>query len=132
MTRKSSLPTARQTKQRDAVLRVLEEAPGPVGVPEILRLAQQSCVTLGQATVYRHLKRLVAADRIFPVALPGGETRFESKRRARTHHHHFHCRVCDAVLDLEGCPVTTSDRLPPGFRVESHDLTFYGVCGGCA
>ena len=121
----------RQTRQRDVIVEVIHDAAGPLTVPEILERAQAKIPGLGVATVYRTLKLLQEAGKIQTVILPSGETRFESAGLG--HHHHFHCRVCDEVYDLESCPVTIprDHCLDNGFVVESHELTLYGVCSGC-
>lgn len=120
-----------RTRQRDEIARVIGEAGGPLTVNEILDRAQREVPGLGLVTVYRTLKLLKEAGQVRTVILPTGETRYESAGRG--HHHHFHCRACDEVFDLSGCPVQIpADReISPGFRVDSHDLTFYGTCPEC-
>ncbi len=48
------------------------------------------------------------------------------------HHHHFHCRSCDQVVPIHGCPGPMHDLAPPGFIVEQHDLVLRGRCAACA
>jgi Fur family transcriptional regulator, ferric uptake regulator len=121
-----------RTRQRDEIARVIAEAPGPLTVNEILERAQREVPGLGLVTVYRTVKLLKEGGQIRTVILPTGETRYEPSGRG--HHHHFHCRGCDEVFDLAGCPVQIpADReISPGFQVESHDLTFYGTCPDCS
>ena len=121
----------RHTRQRDVIVAVIREATGPLTVNEILHRAQERVPGLGVATVYRTLKLLQEGGKITTVILPSGETRYESTGLG--HHHHFHCRVCDEVYDLEDCPVQIPTReLSNGFQVESHELTLYGVCSTCS
>ena len=121
----------RHTRQRDVIVAVIRDASGPLTVNEILARAQERVPGLGVATVYRTLKLLHEAAKIQTVILPSGETRYESSGLG--HHHHFHCRVCDEVFDLNDCPVNIpgDHELGNGFRVESHELTLYGVCAEC-
>lgn len=121
-----------RTRQRDEISRVIREAPGPLTVNEILERAQRELPGLGLVTVYRTVKLLREAGQVRTVILPTGESRYEPAGRG--HHHHFHCRSCDEVYDLAGCPVRIPDdrEISPGFRVESHDLTFYGTCPACS
>jgi Fur family transcriptional regulator, ferric uptake regulator len=121
----------RQTRQRDRIFQVIREAQGPLTVPEILDRAQQDLPGLGVATVYRTLNLLQEGDQIRTVILPTGETRYEMSDLG--HHHHFQCRVCEEVYDLESCPVAVPDlsSLGKGFVVEAHELTLYGVCPEC-
>jgi Fur family transcriptional regulator, ferric uptake regulator len=121
----------RQTRQRDRIFQVIQAAQGPLTVQEILERAQQDLPGLGVATVYRTLNLLQEGEQIRTVILPTGETRYEMSNLG--HHHHFQCRVCEEVYDLESCPVTLPDvsSLGQGFVVEAHELTLYGVCGEC-
>jgi Fur family ferric uptake transcriptional regulator len=84
---------------------------------------------LSLATVYRGLKSLVEEGVIAPVALPSEVTRYEVA--GHHHHHHFQCLSCQRVYDVHACPGDLGRLAPPGFSVESHDLTLYGRCGEC-
>ena len=121
----------RQTRQRDAILKVMTGANGPLSVPEIFALARKD-IPLGIATVYRAINLLLAAREIQSVILPSGETRYESADLG--HHDHFQCRKCQHVFDLSVCPLhlASGTIIPGGFMVEDHEMTLYGVCPGCA
>lgn len=118
----------RNTRQRDTILSVLERAEGPLSAPELLSRAQRALPNLGIATVYRTLKLLSEDGRVRSVNLDG-ESLFE--RADLPHHHHFACRVCGKVFDLDGCPFVTF-QLPSGFVAEAHEVTLYGVCAQCS
>jgi Fur family ferric uptake transcriptional regulator len=121
----------RNTRQREMIVAVIRDARGPLTVPEILERAQKTLPGLGIATVYRAIKLLLEDRKIQPVILPSGETRYESSNLG--HHHHFHCRACGEVYDLQDCPVSApSGRYKDGFIVEDHELTLYGICASCA
>ncbi len=123
---------SRATAQREAIWAALEAAPGPLLPEEVLEQAQASCDSLGQATVYRALKRLEDEERIVRVTSADGRARFEI---AQAHHHHFHCTDCDRVFDVPGCGVTSnslSKRLPKGFALEAHELWLHGRCAECS
>lgn len=122
----------RNTRQRETIVEVIQESAGPLTVPEIFERAQQHVPGLGIATVYRTVKLLAESGQVQTVILPSGETRYESAQLG--HHHHFHCRVCQTVYDMETCLVRVpeSRTVDQGFIVESHELTCYGVCRNCA
>lgn len=120
----------RDTQQRRAIRRVIEEAGRPLGPREVLAASQAHCPGLGIATVYRTLKALVEEGALTQVELPGEPPRYEGT--GKRHHHHFHCRACDRVYELEGCPEGLRHLTPPGFALESHELVLYGRCAGCA
>jgi Fur family ferric uptake transcriptional regulator len=122
----------RDTRHRRAILETIRRAEGPLTAGAIRRRARQTHPTLGIATVYRTLRLLLEAGRIREVTLPDGRTRYESAHLG--HHHHFRCRDCDHVYDLDHCPVSFPEgaTLPGGFRVEDHELTLFGTCPKCA
>ncbi len=121
----------RRTRQREAILGVIEASGGPLSVGEIYEMAGKEIPGLGIATVYRNIKMLREEGRIVAVELPGEEPRYEPEGRG--HHHHFRCRNCEGTFDLEDCPVGIPDgtTLPGGYHVEGHSLTLYGRCANC-
>jgi Fur family ferric uptake transcriptional regulator len=118
----------RATRQRNAIREVLIQAQNPLLASEVLSLARETVPSLGLATVYRTLKTLVAEESLQVVELPGENPRFEF---THGHHHHFCCQVCKRVFDVHACPGDLSKLVPPGFRLQRHDLTLYGKCADC-
>lgn len=124
----------RQSRNREAIYQVLRSAQGPLTIPEIHGRTRKSArgAKTGIATVYRTLNLLLEKKLIREVILPSGETRYESSE-SREHHHHFQCNRCRTVYDLDLCPVgiPQGTTIPGGFRIESHELTLFGLCPDC-
>ena len=120
----------RRTRQRDAILAALEESGAPLSPQEILKAAQPKHRGLGIATIYRAIRELISEKRLVPVELPGLPPRYELA--GKDHHHHFECRDCGRVLEIEGCGVDLRKIAPRGLRVERHEIFLYGVCRACA
>lgn len=120
----------RRTHQRQAIRAALEGADRPLGPQEILEAAQAHAPALGIATVYRNIKSLVAEGVLRTVELPGTPNRYEMAGKA--HHHHFHCRCCDRVYEVEDCPGSIRELTPSGFVLESHEIILYGQCEHCS
>ncbi len=64
------------------------------------------------------------------VLLDEGITRYDAKVEP---HHHFVCECCGQIQDLEwdvlgDLPI---DPLPPGFRVNTYEITVKGCCDRC-
>jgi len=119
----------RNTRQRDAIRTALAGAGRPLSPQEVLAAARQGHPGLGIATVYRTLKALLEDGSVRAVELPGVPARYELA--GKRHHHHFHCRACDGVFEVDACPAGIR-RLPPGgFRLERHEIILYGLCAGC-
>lgn len=121
---------ARKTEQRAAVRRVLLEAQRPLSAHEVWESARLYVVRLGIATVYRSLNRLLEAEWLAAVHLPGEPARYEVAGKA--HHHHFHCRHCNRVFEVPECISDLGRMTPAGFVLDDHDVVLYGRCRECA
>ena len=120
----------RKTSQRDAILKAFEQSGRPLSPQEALELATPHARGLGIATVYRNLKDLADRNVLKAVSLPGESTaRYELWGKA--HHHHFHCRLCHQVYEVEGCPGNIEPLVPAGFVLEDHEVVLYGLCSTC-
>ena len=119
----------RKTAQRRAIRRVLAEAEHPMSPLDILNAARKFVPTLGLATVYRTLKGLVSAEEICYLEMPGSGPFYE--KVPETHHHHFRCRKCSRLYNVEGCPLPKKLAVPKGFKLEGHHLLLFGTCGDC-
>jgi Fur family transcriptional regulator, ferric uptake regulator len=127
----SRAPMERDTSQRRAIRRALEEAGRPLGALELLRSARPFAPGLGVATVYRTIKAMVVQGAISVVELPGEPPRYEPS--GKEHHHHFRCSRCRKVYELDGqCLGDLGALIPRGFRMTSHELLAHGVCAACA
>ncbi len=120
----------RDTRQRRAIRTALKSAGHPLSPKELLEMAQMEVESLGIATVYRNLRALEEEGWIEAVELPGESPRYEVAGKG--HHHHFHCRDCDRVYEVEGCPGNLTSVTPEGFELESHEFVLYGRCETCA
>jgi Fur family ferric uptake transcriptional regulator len=112
-----------------AIRESFEEARRPLSPEEALNGAQQRHPTLGIATLYRNIQTLVQEGWLQPVEVPGSSTRYEVA--GKEHHHHFQCKGCGKLYDLEGCIARDKPKLPKGFRASGHELFVYGTCAAC-
>ena len=128
--RASRTPRSPDTLQRRALRAAFARADRPLSPEEVLAEARRAAPRLGLATVYRNLRTLVGEGWLVEVALPGAPNRYEIA--GKHHHHHFRCRLCDRVFEVDGCPPDLRALLPRGFRLESHDITLIGRCPACA
>ncbi len=119
----------RNTQQRTAIREAFAHADRPLSPLEALEVAQRAVPGLGIATIYRNVKTLVESHWLSEVHLPGAPSRYEVA--GKLHHHHFRCRVCDRVFDVDACPPDLTAITPRGFRLEGHDITLFGRCSAC-
>ncbi|MBP1635048.1 MAG: ferric uptake regulator family protein [Acidobacteria bacterium] len=120
---------SRDTSQRRAIRDAVEGAGRPLSAAEILDAARAAVPRLGMATVYRAVRRMRDEGAVHQVDLPGGAPRYESS--GKDHHHHFHCRACQRVYEVEACPGERALPAPPGFSLEAHEVILYGRCPSC-
>lgn len=119
----------RNTRQRGAIRRVFAALHRPLSPAEVLLAAQSEVPSMGIATVYRTIKALVDEGEIKSIDVPGEAPRYEVAHLG--HHHHFHCRACNKVFEVEGCPSDIQKLAPDGFQTEGHEVMLFGRCITC-
>lgn len=120
----------RLTPQRALILEALAEAPGPLGVEEILRRVRRAYPYVDPATVYRTLRLLKRLELVTEIS-GGGASRYEL---ARERHHHLVCSLCGSVIDLPLRylePLRESLERDLGFLADLGHFSLPGVCARC-
>jgi Fur family ferric uptake transcriptional regulator len=120
----------RNTRQRKAIMRVLQISEHPLSSQEVMEQTIQNGDSLNIATVYRTLSALVKRGSLVEVRLPGEIKRYELS--GKSHHHHFRCRKCNKIFVIEKCSKDLESLIPAGCVLENHDLFLYGLCKNCA
>jgi Fur family transcriptional regulator, ferric uptake regulator len=119
----------RNTRQRGAIRRVFRSLHRPLSPAEVLDAAKAEVPAMGIATVYRTIKAMVDEGEIASIDVPGEAPRYEIAHLG--HHHHFHCRACNKVFEVEGCPTDIQKLAPPGFVADGHEVMLFGRCVTC-
>jgi Fur family ferric uptake transcriptional regulator len=129
----SGRPARRTTRQRSAVLAVLDDLEQFRSAQEIHAELGRRGDSVGLSTVYRALSTLADDDAVDTLLRDDGETLYRRCRGA-THHHHLVCRSCGATVEVDGPAVETwADRLAGehGYDEVSHTLEIFGRCAAC-
>ncbi len=119
----------KMTPQRRAIVEYMQAAEHHPTADEVLHDVNRKFPMTSRATVYNTLKWLKEAGMIREV-FEGGVVRFDPYTAP---HHHFVCRRCGRVEDVE-CELISSLNicaLPGRQKVESVEVTLRGLCGGC-
>jgi len=119
----------RSTRQRHTIQLVFKAAERPLNVQEVLEGGQQILPALGIATVYRAVKTLMEEQWLVSVQIPGDIPYYEPA--GKSHHHHFRCRTCNKVYELQDCMIDFKKLVPAGFSLDTHDVLLYGTCRFC-
>lgn len=121
----------RETKQREAILRVLRSSRSHPTADQIYDEVRKEILNISKGTVYRNLQVLQEDGAITELNINGTQSRYEVKQDS---HYHFRCERCGRVFDLDE-PVNheLNERVTKrtGFKVSYHQLEFRGLCKGC-
>ena len=124
---------ARSTRQREALVHVLDEVDGFRTAQQLHSMLAERGDKVGIATVYRSLQLLADADLVDVIHSEEGEASY--RRCSTRHHHHLVCRECGRAVEAQAPAVETwvdAMAAEHGFRDVSHDLEIFGTCSDCA
>lgn len=85
--------------------------------------------SVSKTTVYNSLHTLVEAGIIKELDMENSSTRYDLA--LQTPHSHFRCRRCGTIFDM-ALPAGLDGIVKTGFKVDSTELYFAGICPGCA
>ena len=125
--------SGRTTRQRSALLAILEEPAGFRSAQELHARLRERGEPVGLATVYRGLQALVEAGEVDVLRGDDGEAAY--RRCSPQHHHHLLCRSCGLTVEVADPPVerwAAKVAAEHGFRDVQHSLEVFGTCADCA
>jgi Fur family ferric uptake transcriptional regulator len=122
----------KRTKQREAVLAVLERAEGPVSAADVRARTEADGACVRLSTVYRILDVLVKKGMAVKLSIMTGDMAVYELNRFR-HRHYAVCVRCRKIISMDNCPMERFiPKLADGdFRVTGHNLEIYGYCRDC-
>lgn len=122
----------RVTRQRIAVLEAVDTTPH-ASAAAVLAAAASALPGVSHQAIYDGLAHLTEAGLLRRIVIDGGPAIFET--RTRDNHHHFVCRTCDAVFDVD-CAAGAAPCLdvagPTDFVIDEAEIVYRGLCGPCA
>ena len=126
------VPGLRATKQRAAVVELLNENDEFRSAQEIHEQLRRRGDGIGLTTVYRTLQSLSDAAEIDMLRTESGEAVY--RRCSEHHHHHLVCRRCGYTVEIEGPSVERwADQVAAanGFAEIDHTIEIAGLCATC-
>lgn len=126
------MKSPRYSPQRDTILQIVLQEKGHLTAEEIHQRAQKIIPKISLGTVYRNLGTLLELRAIAQMQGLNQLAYFEPYVGP---HHHFICRRCSRIQDLEAPTVKTctgciSQKTP--LRIEEVWTTLFGLCSDCA
>lgn len=122
----------RVTRQRIAVLSAVDGLPH-ASAAAVLRELVAVLPDVSHQAVYDCLADLTEGGLLRRIVFDGGPMLYET--RMRDNHHHFVCRSCATVVDID-CAFGTAPCLEAsgaaGFVIDEAEVTYRGYCPECA
>lgn len=116
------------TPQRLEILKYLDEHRTHPTVDEIFSELKGKNPALSKTTVYNSVDVLKEHGLIQSITISGSELRYDFKHGM---HHHFLCKKCDNIIDINiECP-NIGKMLESGHKVEAVHGYFKGICKKC-
>ena len=118
------------TPQRLLVYEALVHAPGHLSADDVYKKVRKQAPAISLATVYSALEQLTDKGLIREIKISFDRSLFEGRTDG---HHHFLCRRCRSVydVDIHPCP-TLSAMSVGGNTIDDFQGYFYGMCKKCA
>lgn len=122
----------RVTRQRVAVLDAVGSAPHS-SAAAVLAAVSMVLPDVSHQAVYNCLADLTEAGLLRRLMVDGGPALYET--RTRDNHHHFVCRACGFVVDVD-CGSGSAPCLDlanaSGLEIDEAEITYRGLCLTCA
>ena len=116
------------TTQRLEILKYLDEHRTHPTVDKIYNELKTNNPALSKTTVYNSADILRENGIIQTINITGSEQRYDFKRGM---HHHFLCKKCGEISDIDLVCPNIQKTLDNGYRVEEVHGYFKGICKKC-
>jgi Fur family transcriptional regulator, ferric uptake regulator len=126
----------RSTRPRQVIARSLirlGKSGAVFSADDLVRKLRRSHPSIGRATVYRSIEKLVGMKVLDRIDFADG-THYYRLCGSGSHHHHLACTKCHRVVELDFC--LEEDRIAAigrqqSFSIEDHAITLFGHCKAC-
>ncbi len=116
------------TPQRLAILEFLENNTSHPSAEDIYNVLKEKFPSLSFATVYNTLEVLVKKGLVKELIIEKGRRRFDTRTIP---HHHFICKKCGKIIDIENRYEIEIPEELSCCEVEDYQIVFYGYCDVC-
>jgi Fur family ferric uptake transcriptional regulator len=122
----------KKTKQREAVLNVLEQAETPLSALDIYAQLEKAAPPVWLSTVYRILELFTERGIAVKTTVLDGDMAFYELSR-HEHQHYAVCVDCRKIVAINNCPMAEfKPKLSDDeFHVLGHRVEMYGYCRDC-
>ncbi len=123
----------RNSNQRKIILEIMKDNLTHPTADEIYEQARKIDAHISRGTVYRNLGNLSAQGEILKISVPNGSDHYDSQLHE---HFHFCCSKCGKMYDVPQSISVEAEKVSSamskdGFKVNSYNLIFSGLCPEC-
>ena len=118
----------RNTRQKGIVLETLCEMSTHPIVSELYEAVQMKDASIGQATVYRNISKLVEEGKVRKVLTTDGIDHYDGDC---SNHSHFMCNICHKLYDLYDVDtdiLISKAKKNHSFSISNASVLFEGIC----
>lgn len=122
----------RITPQRIAILQAFLDSDEHPSVEQVYVQVRTSFPTTSLATVYKTVTLLKEVGEILEISFTDGCKRYDGNKPYP--HPHLICTRCKKIIDPEVSllnQMTADVAKITGYRIESHQVEFFGICPPC-
>lgn len=120
----------RNTRQKDIIYQTLSEMDSHPTILELYEAVKDRDASVGQATVYRNVSKLIEEGMVFKILTSDGCCHYDANSRQ---HVHFFCNHCHRLFDLYDIDLKFLDKQVKNskYKVDSFYVLFEGICDKC-
>lgn len=120
----------RNTRQKAVILKVIKENKNHPTIADICKSVQRIDPDIGQATVYRNVKKFVEDGKIFQLKTKSGVDHYDYYKD----HIHFECLNCGKIIDIVDDDLLKALKIRFENRnedIKNYNLMLEGTCQEC-
>lgn len=121
----------RKTKQKQLIIDILMKSKTHLSILELYEKVLKADPTIGQATVYRNVNKLVEEGILVKISMINDVDRYDANTNL---HDHFVCKSCEEVIDIfdkEKADVIKKIEKKYHFTITNSNIIFEGYCEKC-
>jgi len=120
------------TPQRLAIIQILSESLGHPSVEDIYAQLKNDFPTMSLATIYRNILLIKSIGEVLELGFPDWGNRYDGNKPYP--HPHVICIKCKKIVDPDLESLIHMEKEvanETNFKILTHRLDFFGICGDC-
>ena len=121
------------SQPRKTILKLFLDGESHKDIEELVLQAKEIDSLISRSTVYRTMNLLVICGLADEINFNGERKYFENVSK-KHHHDHYFCVQCKSVGEFYHPMIETLQKevaKKKGFKITSHRMILYGICGNC-